>query len=359
MPTRREVAEKSLVAALSRQVGYTTGAYDLTRFVEVAKMLVGRPFVLLPLLERRICDQYGVSKRYAKGVLDVVTAIGLVSRIGEGQRIPRFFLSNVGRSVVAAEAAGETEVLKLTMVAAILQGDADAYYAVLNASATGQGPRSLGRLRQVFAGGMKDLRAARRAWLRETIPTKALRERVTEFIPWWRHGVRDLNPHFVRHHCTPRLGWARSLGHICGEDHLTKKGEEMIARMRAGEEDYFWLGPPEVDLKVLRIPEHYWRQPLGGAWEVLRPTAEASGVPRGLLSGLLEYMQRTFEVTKLATANQAPTAAVLPFIYAYEMRTGERYDPESVLGALRRYDPSSFTTLRTRESLFGFYMLRR
>ena len=359
MPTLRERAEGHLAAALSRQIGYTTGAYDLMRFVDIAKLMVRRPFVLLPLMEKWIRDRYGVGAKYARGVLDVATALGVLGRIGGGQRIPRYVLSSVGRSVVAADAAQERELLDLTMVAAILDGDADAYGAVLEASGSGRELRS-DAFRQVFSSGMTDLRAARRAWLEETIPNNALRRRVTKYVPWWGRDVGNLNQHFVRHHCAPRLGWARVLGHVSDGNCLTEKGVELLNRMRDGGQDsYFWLGPSEDDLKVLRIRESSWRRPLGGAWRILRPTVEATDIPEDLLKGLLEYMRSAYEDIRLATANQAPTAAVLPFIYAFEVRKGERYDSESVLGELSRYDPSSFTTLKTRDSLFGYYVLKR
>ena len=328
------------------------------RFVDIATLMVGRPFVLLPLMEKWIRDRYGVGAKYARGILDVATALGVLGRIGGGQRIPRYVLSNVGRSVVAADAARERELLDLTMVATILDGDADAYCAVLEASGSGRELRS-DAFRQVFSSGMTSLHASRRAWLEETIPNNALRRRVTKDVPWWGRDAGNLNQHFVRHHCTPRLGWAHALGHVSDGNCLTEKGEELLDRVKDGQDSYFWLGPSEDDLKVLRIRESCWRRPLGGAWQILRPTVEATDIPEDLLKGLLEYMRRTYANIRLATANQAPTAAVLPFIYAFEVRRGERYDSESVLGELRRYDPLSFTTLKTRESLFGYYVLKR
>lgn len=358
MPTRRARAEQHLAAALSRQIGYTTGAYDLMRFVDIAKLMVGRAFVLLPLMEKWIRDRYGVRAKYARGVLDVATALGVMDRITGGQRIPRYVLSSVGRSVVAADVAEERELLDLTMVAAILDGDADAYGAVLEASGGGRDLHS-DAFRKVFSRSMENLRAARRAWLEETIPHSALRRRITKDVPWWDRDVGHLNQHFVRHHCTPRLGWARVLGHVSDGNCLTHKGVELLDRMRDGQDAYFWLGPSADDLKVLRICESSWRRPLGGAWNILRPKVEATDIPEDLLQGLLEYMHNTYASIRLATANQAPTSAVLPFIYAFEVRKGERYDSESVLGALRRYDPLSFTTLKTRDSLFGYYVSKR
>ena len=358
MPTRREGAEQHLAAALSRQIGYTTGAYDLMRFVDIAKLMVRRPFVLLPLMEKWIRERYGVGAKYARGVLDVATALGVLGRITGGQRIPRYVLSSVGRSVVAADAAQERELLDLTMVAAILDGDADAYGAVLEASGSGRELRS-DAFREVFASSMANLRAARRTWLERTIPNDVLRRRITKDVSWWGRDGGNLNQHFVRHHCTPRLGWARLLGHVSDGNCLTEKGIELLNRMKDGQDSYFWLGPSEDDLKVLRIRESSWRRPLGGAWHILRPTVEATDIPEDLLKGLLAYMHSTYASIRLATANQAPTSAVLPFIYAFELRKGERYDSESVLGELRRYDPLSFTTLKTRDSLFGYYLLKR
>ena len=357
MPTRREVAERSLAAALSRQIGYTTGAYDLMRFVDIAKLMIRRPFVLLPLMEKWIRDRYDVGAKYARGVLDVATALGVLRRISGGHRIPRYVLSIVGRSVVAADAARQRELLNLTMVAAILDGDADAYGAVLEASRSGGDLRS-DTLRQFFSNSMTNLRASRRAWLEETIPNNVLRRRVTKDVAWWGRDAPKLNQHFVRHHCTPRLGWARVLGHVSSSNRLTDKGRELLNRMKSGRDSYFWLGPSEEELRVLRIHESSWRKPLGGAWQTLRPAVEATAIPEDLLKSLLGYMHSSYPVIRLATANQAPTAAVLPFIYAFEVRKGERYDCESVFGELRRYDPSSFTTLRTRESIFGYYILK-
>ena len=314
--------------------------------------------MLLPVLSKQLEECYKIKPKYARGVLDFATAASVVQRIGDPAWTPRYCLTNVGRSIVAADTAGCPQVLALSIQAAILDSDADAYYAALAASeATGQREAGGGYL-EMFGEVLLMNRARRKDWLQEQFPHDTLRRRITSQLPrQWAE--TELNPHFVRHHGTPRLGWARKLGHVGDECQLTESGRELLHRLRMDNDRYFWLGPTERALDTLGVPAAQRPQPLGGAWEVLRPSEVARHIPEELLEELAAYMDRVYPEIKLASANQAPTEAILPFVYAYEQRRGQRYDTEQVFGTLLRYRPSKFTSLRTETSLFGFYVKRR
>lgn len=357
LPTQRQRAERQVGAAMSRQIGYTTGAFRLARFVEVATLLARRPHVLLPVLQRQIEEEYSIGKKYARGVLDFAYALGIVDRTSGGSRIPRYSLTHIGRSIVAAQEAKEPEILRLTLIAALLEADADPYYSVLWSSQNEGTVASAERFRTLFCKSLVEVRRLRRTWLERVIPNKALRKRVERHIVWWKDDD-DLNEHFLRHHSHPRVGWARFLGHLGENGDVTADAKRLLHALRGGRERFFWLGPSSRHLEVLRIPERVWPPPLGNSWELLRPDAKEGRVPSALIQGLGEYMRDSYDAVRLARTNQAPTAAVLPFIYCHEIRHNERYSTDAVFAELLRYMPSAVTTARSRDGVFGYYTVR-
>lgn len=356
--TQRQQAEREVAKAMSRQIGYTTGAYGLGRFVEVATMLARQPHVLLPVLQRQVEQRYSVGGIYARGILDFAHAIGIVNRLSGGTRVPRYSLTHVGRSVVASKEADEPEVLRLSLIAALLNADVDPYYSVLW-SVQKQSEVACGaEFRSLFCQSMLEIRRRRRTWLKRAMPNGPLRARVERHIGWWDDGD-DLNENFLRHHSDPRRGWALYLGHLGDNRDITTEGRFLLKALRSGRERFFWLGPSPHHLMVLRIPEEYWPQPLGSSWELLRPDRKGSHIPRSLIQGLREYIHRSYDAVRLVRTNQAPSAAILPFIYRYEIRHNERYSTDAVFAELVRSMQSSLTTWRSREGIFGFYTLRK
>ena len=224
-------------------------------------MLVARrPHVLLPLLQREVGERFGLSSKYARGVLDAAYAIGILARFSGSQRIARFSLSPVGRSIVAAEAAEDIEVRQLSLLAALLNSDADAYYSILATSEhTDDNDASKSR-EALFGNNLRDIYVGRRAWLQKTFPSRILRDRIVRQIVWRKEEQRT-GVHYLRHHARPRLGWAKSLGHVDIDNHLTEDGRRLLVALRGDSHSYFWLGPSESTLTTLRIPADNWPAP--------------------------------------------------------------------------------------------------
>lgn len=363
-----------LAAALARYVGYTTGAYDITRIADVTELFDQSPsrmrLEVVRALKLRIEASKGGRAKSADGIVDFAVGLGLIRRIDPGYRIPRLALTELGRAYRSARGLDLTDYRNFLLEYAVLQFDADVSGLLLDMALDGPlpvGSELLGK----FEERTRELRRMRSDWLVKAFPNPQLRERLlrgdTGYVVRWIKDARgpaiedkDIRADFTRHHALPRRGWLVALGHIRGEGQLTPRGRELALRLRAGGNRFFWIGPPRPWFKRLHIGDALIREPLAPAWNIIRPVdGHASPVPHRIIADTAHFMETGYRYMRLVRANQVPLQAIKPYIYFLERRIGLRLCEDSVFRAVFRQFETRFAPMSQRTGLLGHYQLRK
>ena len=363
----RPDCERSLGRALSRHIGYTTGAYKLDRIAATTNLLKGRPYRYELELLKYLTDSSegaGVKERYAEGILNFAVGLGLVDRPPVGGGLPRLILTPAGRAYAAARALEKPDLADLILTHCLLDRDADYYLLILDL--VEQGVAEETSRADAFAAAIYSQRVWRAGWLSDTFPNAVLLKRIVEHVGWLsvtagdKLKFDDVGRNYGRHHSAPRIGWAKQLGHIDDRNALTEQGAELRTRLLAGRESFFWLGPPEQCARVMRlgVSELGPREP---AWNVLRPTArqQADEALDDLADELADWMGEAFDTVRLATSNQAPIDSVLPYLYLRERELGRLVDEQDILRRVFSRHRGRFAPMSKRTGLFGHYQVRK
>ena len=376
----REDLEADLAAALSRHIGYTTGAYRIERIASIVSEFPGKPslyqFELLQYLMTHPKEgRQRIDEDYASQILNFATGLRIIAKVAEGPTpgVMRFALTPEGATIKSALTRDEKELAKFTLLGLVLESDCDAYALLLdildNTAAPGTGLHSLFRER------FQTLRRERAAWLEQAFPDRILRDRMVSKVMWLIKQAgqvklrRELSNDFARHHVTPRLGWARWFGHLTTRKEgsnapvhvLTSTGCDLLHVIRQQSTHYTWLGPPTGTQEALRIKErHQLPGPCSPSWDLLRPKAESTSTSdvRILADQLSAFMHNHYDNLKLVHANQAAVQSVLPYLFLTERELGVRVPVELVLSTVFG-TKSSFALLSTRRTKYGYYQRRR
>ena len=383
MNKSRSDLEADLAAALSRHIGYTTGAYQIDRIASIAAQFHDRPslyqFELTHHLQNN-CN-YGtlkIDESYATQILNFAVGLGIIYKVSDGptSRVNRFALTPEGATIRSALMRGEHDLVKFTLIGLVLESDCDAYILLLEmldeTCAVGSG------LHTLFRDRFLALRNERANWLENAFPSRMLQDRIASKTTWFEANTKERNPStrkikalstsFGRHHVTPRLGWARWFEHIEAEEvpnrtdlsPLTPRGLELLEAVRGESPRYVWLGPPEGTQEALRIPAIHQRPgPCSPSWELMRPTVcpDSEGDIETLVNAVAEFMYTHYDELKLVHADQASVRSVLPYLYLEEWKMGYQVSTKLVLN--RIFGPgSSFSLLSTRHTKYGYYQLR-
>ncbi len=372
----RATYEGQLAHALSRHIGYTTGAFGLERLAEIANLFpkpVAYGFELTRNLKTRSSGPKDLSEDYVSEILNFCTGLGLIERVegGAGQKLPRFRLSQEAVALRAAHELRLDEFHRILLVALLLENDADGYGLLLDLleSSDSRDQRQGQGLADRYLERTKVLRGLRWDWLQGALPQPVLLRRVCTRIPWLRVPERGpiamLEPKtdFGRHHSAPRKGWAESLKHILpATGALTDDGRAVLSKLRNGEARYSWLGPPREALDALKLNiSSVPRGPLGDAWNFLRPSDELEviDVPTSLVAEVAEFMRAAYPYMRLSHANQASTKPVRMFIIWKELSLGFRVSRSAILERVFREHPHEFAPMSGRSEKMAFYMVRR
>ena len=372
LESSRASLESDLSAALSRSIGYTTGAYDIDRIASVTSVFNQKPSVYEFELTRHLIalstDQHHqIEDSYATQILNFAVGLGLIYRVGEGStpKVNRFALHPAGATVRAALAHEEEGLLRYVLMGLVLQADCDFYGLILDILQ--ETNVSVAELRQLFKNRYQKLRLGRVKWLESAFPNSVLRNRIMSKIHWIqldRSGttasLKEVSNSFARHHVTPRLGWARWFGHIRNLVDITEDGTELVKAIRESSNEYIWLGPQKGTLEGLRIPEREQRKgPWSPSWNLLRPPRiEASDTDVNLLvDNVSGFMDTHYEHLRLVNANQAPLASVLPYIYFTEQKLGYSVEENLVFDRIFTKFPQ-FSILSARHNRYGYYQRR-
>ena len=363
--TPRHILEGALAHALSRHIGYTTGAYGIRRIASITEQFEGRP----SLYQFEIVNALGkvdITDKYARGIIEFATAIRLVRKVASGPtpNTARFALTPEGAAVGAALSSCDGDFADFLLVGLLLESDADAYCVILECLAHPQNGTT--SFYEDFKRRFEHLRENRLEWLQRVFPNKTLLERITHEIPWIsrsRHGKMELvplKPDYVRHHATPRRGWAVDLNHADANSELTTAGRSLLDAATPSNDSYIWLGTPSGTQEALGIdPDHCLPPPYSPSWNLLRPDNTKGGhIPKEIIDPVVEHMLECYSKIRLIHANQAPVASIVPFVYLMEWKLGYSVDTHKLLDEIVGTH-SNFHLLSSRHSKYGYYQIVR
>lgn len=361
--TPRHILEGALAHALSRHIGYTTGAYGIRRIASITEQFKGRP----SLYQFEIINALGevdITDRYARGIIEFAAAIGLVRKVASGPtpNTARFALTPEGAAVGAALSSCDDDFTDFLLVGLLLESDADAYCVILECLAHPQNGTT--SFYEDFKRRFEQLRETRLEWLQRVFSNRTLLKRITREIPWVnrvRHGkleIVPLKPSYVRHHATPRRTWAADLNHADDNEELTTAGRSLLDSATSSNDSYIWIGPPSGTQEALGIdPESCLPPPYSPSWNLLRPANTIEGrIPEEFICLVVEHMLERYSRIRLIHANQAPIASIIPFTYFVERKLGYSVDTEKLLDEIVGAH-SNFHLLSSRHSKYGYYQI--
>lgn len=375
MAISRSDFETDLAVALSRHIGYTTGAYQVDRIADIATIFRRRPSLYQYELVQYLKNQSEGSQRkirdkYAAEIVNFANALGILRKAADGPTpgARRFALTPEGFTIGSALERGEEPLLRFTLIGLVLESDCDAYGLLLDILE--QDPITGAELHKAFRVRVEELRSERLAWIDRAFPNRTLRNRIHEKMSWVPHQrrVRPESTDFGRHHVTPRLGWAQWFGHIhagrgssttAEGSPLTRRGVQLLGALRNGIGRYTWLGPERGTQEALGIPESLQRGgPCAPAWDLLRPTEcrrSNADVDR-IADDVAEFMHMHYSDLKLVHANQASIASVIPYLHLRESQLGYAVEKDRVLDRIFE-KRASFSYLSSRRLKYSYFQL--
>ena len=375
MAISRSDFETDLAAALSRHIGYTTGAYQVDRIANIATIFHRKPSLYQYELVQYLKNQSEGSRRkvrdsYAAEIVNFANALGILRKAADGPTpgARRFALTPEGFTIRSALERGEEPLLRFTLIGLVLESDCDAYGLLLDILE--ENPIAGAELHKAFRVRFEELRSDRLAWIDRAFSNRTLRNRIHEKMSWIPHQrrIRPESTDFGRHHVTPRLGWAQWFGHIYAErpsstaaedSPLTDRGVELLCALRRGTGRYSWLGPECGTEEALGIAESLRRGgPCAPSWNLLRPPERRQSkadVDR-IADDVAEFMYIHYSDLRLVHANQASIASVVPYLHLRESQLGYAVEKDRVLDRVFE-TRSSFSYLSSRRHKYGYFQL--
>lgn len=362
----REEGEKLIAKALSRHIGYTSGAYDLKRIFSVLEVFreessAYRDEIVAYLgATGEAAHAQPTTPEYRADVLSFASAMGLVEAVStRDARVPRFSATELGRSIMGAAAVGDADFYNFYSAQIVLRADADFLIPIL--TFVREAP-SIG-LNDYFVAFQTKLRGRRFDWLQTAFSEPILMERIASQLPWLKrrkgpHRLYDVDKptaNTARHHATPRQGWLEQLGMVDASRRvLTDFGRDVLAAL-APCDDYFWLAPPDHVLDALRLGS----RPAGQSEISLRfssvavlPTQEEL---ESLVDDLALVMKDGFSTARLVHASQASLQLPIEYVHFRAYRDGRAYEWEAVLDILFQRFRGELERYSARKGKIGFY----
>jgi hypothetical protein len=361
----RDDAERALARALSRHIGYTSGAYDLKRIFSVLDIFHDRTSVyrdeLVALLGQGVPEDSpdALSIEYRSDILSFATSMGLVEIVSAREaKLARFAATELGRSFLGARALDDPKFTGFYAAQVVLRADADFIVPILAFSRGG----ARAALQTSFVEFQKRLREVRLEWLLANFKEPILFERVASHIPWLRRKkasgalyeaeIPTLNT--ARHHATPRLGWLEQLGLLNRKDQsLTSFGHDVVNALDI--DTYFWLAPPEEALRTLRLDAPPPGQPEDALNFAGHTAPPSEGQAIALVADVAEIMTRGFSAGKLVHASQASLLLPIEYIRYRSYVDGVEYNWSSILELLFSTYRGVFDRYSAHTGKIGFY----
>lgn len=360
----REDAERALARALSRHVGYTTGAFHLDRIFSVVEYFRSETSAYVAEIAKAVelaTDDAPLSPSYLQGVVDFASAFGLIERVSTREaKLVRYAATELGRSVLGVLNDEDANFRDHYLATVLMLADADFLVPLmLNANEP-----STERLQETFARFTSELRIRRFEWLTQELAQPVLLERIAARITWLKRGKNVLLPYVVdqprastvRHHVGPRLGWLEKLGLLDRKAHaLTPFGADMLAAVAEGS-SYFWIAPNPDALAALALAD-----PVGRATELdLGLVVADSRTPSQdeideLVRDTVALMIRAFPHAKLIHADQASLRLPIAYVQYRAYRDERRYEWETVLASVFETERQRLTRYSAHKGQVGFY----
>lgn len=349
----RDSAENDLAGALSRHVGYTTGAYDLQRIFSVVEVFKTRTSAYT---EEIISDLFGTngdrttSAAYLSEVLNFATSFGLIESVSNrDSKLTRYAATELGRSVLGIADLDDQDFRDFFLGSVILLADADFLVPLMIHIDT----RIETPLLEYFREFTEDLRIRRYNWLRDQFPERILFERIASQIAWLKR-TKDMAVAYKvdvptintsRHHSKPRLGWLSTLRLSTPDSKcLTPAGKSMLHNL-AAEYHYFWVSPCPNTMTTLKITSP---EPSASEVDLLasydNPLPAEAEIAQ-LVEDVAAIMKSAYPNAKLIHAEQASLRLPIGYIEYRSYKDQRRYDWQTVLksvfeeyrGVLHRY----------------------
>ncbi|WP_412474623.1 hypothetical protein ACK83U_13260 [Rhizobium sp. WW22] len=362
----RADAEKELAHALSRQIGYTSGAYDLARIFSVLDVFSDNPSAYKEevIAHLRANDNEESSEAYLAEITNFAQSMRLIETVSSRDaRLQRLAPTEYGRSLLGARHLGNDKFFTYFATKVVLLADADYLTPIL----LYDGPQDSADLHSSFISFQEDLRERRMRWLAEAIPEKVLLDRIVRQITWLKlgkgigaaHKIEIPSRNTARHHATPRQGWLYYLGMRDENKKVTDFGRAVIKALVPCS-PYFWLGPLEGVEETLQLAPAVRK---GGPFEDTfnlsggNPIASEEEI-ESILDDIAEIMIRGFPYAKLVHASQASLKLPIEYIHYRSYRDKRLYPWETVIQRLFSVKRGLIERFSAHRGQVGFYRLK-
>lgn len=372
----RALAEKELIHSLSRYIGYTTGAYRFERFVQILDSLSGKPaiykFEIIENIRNLVkTGDKPVSEKYAQGVLDFVEALGLISNVaGErggslNPKLVKYEISDLGRALRSSVTMNLDDFRDYLIGLALAKQDADIYCLILEFFSTSRNVD----LNDYMRRRLLDIRGQRISWINSNVKYKLLRDRIVNQVGWLNFSGKNvclredtISASFLRHHVTPRRGWAEEARHLdLTSNKLTEHGLKYFHRLSI-DGKYSWIGPGLEVMEQLKFGEAP-KNGLVGPPDVLLRQSESSNHSESLqtdhqIEEICHYMISAFPDLKLASANQASVGCIELYCSFLQYRDNYFFVPIDLIEKIIKANPEKLAAISSRSARLGHYQLR-
>lgn len=361
----REEAERQLAKALSRHIGYTSGAYDLDRIFATLQPFTSRTSAykdeLVTFLGEDGDKAEAPSPEYRADILSFASAMGLIEAISAREaKLVRYAPTELGRSVLGAQSLGSPDFYRFLMSKIVLRADADFLLPMLLFYQEGSSQK---QLIPYFAEFARELRSRRLEWMKSSFPERVLFERVAAQIPWLKRSKVPGNFYEIdlpsantaRHHATPRSRWIEQLQMFDrATGRLSQFGLDVVHSL-VQQDTYFWLSPARDALDALGLTE----LPLGQAEDQLsfhrQEALPTRSEVENLVGDLKSVLIAGYNAAKLVHASQASLRLAVEYISFRSYQDARSYDWESVLEALFLENKDALQRYSARKGKIGFY----
>ncbi|MDE0028395.1 MAG: hypothetical protein OXU42_03200 [Deltaproteobacteria bacterium] len=365
--------EQDLARALSRHIGYTTGAYYLERIVSTLSAFDDAPSAYITeLVEKaRLAvspreasggNTKALSQEYLEEVINFAEAMGLLETVSPKQaQVRRFAPTEVGRTLLGAKGSEDESFFHYYLTKTVLFADSDALFPVIDFFSRARSES----LHAHYLAFQQGLRARRAKWLLEAFPEQLLFKRIALNVPWLRDPQRgeprprieELSVKTAKHHTTPRHGWLSQLGLLDAESKALTPFGAATRRSLTPDGHYFWLGPKQTTQRDLGIS---LEQRLPGPFEDTYGMAAEYAAPTNaeidqLIADTVHIMKRGYKSVKLIHAAQATLLLPIEYIKYRMFADGRSYRWAEVLSALFPRYRVDFERLSAKRGQIGFY----
>ena len=359
----RKELESRIVKALSRYIGYTTGAYKFDRIYSILRIFKDKPSVY----EKEIIDflasnSNNNTEKYTAEIINFATSMQIIEVVTDRNvRVRRYAPTQLGRATMGINLVSDKNFYQFFRTKITLLADADALVPLLIAA---EDKTSVRNLHLYYLSFQNDLRDRRLSWLRDAFSNQLLYERITEHLPWVNlanppnFSTKKLAERTAQHHVTPRRNWLIELGLMDRKSGmLTQLGSDVKSTL-APNGEYFWLGPPTCTQSGLRILPAL--QFIGPTEDNLSFSSTINGKPSNsdvgaLIEKTTNVMIEAYKGAKLVYAPQVSLQIPIEYINYRSYIEKIEYDWRSVLDDLFRSHHSSLVRLSARKGLVGFY----